>query len=148
MASMHSSIHRLRAALGEEGPSRVEEIDEPEDRHAELAYNRLQERLRRSLAAQEGQAAAFAAVVAESQKREATLLAQLDEVEGAEMARLHADALCTAAVGAMHGALAHVALAEGDTDAAEGLLQAELDPAALADVTAAIAAKVEARNTF
>lgn len=152
MAGMQGSIHRLRAALKAD----PDHGSEPEQEEAAMNHAardvdastkaKLREQLARTLAAQEGQASAFAALAIELQERERDMLAQLEDKEGAEEARLQAEALCVAAVGAMHGALAQVALAEGDDDAAEGLLRAEVDPADLAHVTAAIAAKVEVRS--
>lgn len=143
--ALRGSISRLRAALLED--EEKEGLEENKCALPELpsstSPDSLREQLIRGLAAQKGQAQAFATVMEESAERETLLETQLHEAQFIEEERRRFEGMCAASVATMHGALAQIALAEGSEDSGEALLEADVNPEELSYVTSAVSAKLQ-----
>ena len=156
---LKSSVARLHAVLSaaqedsindgddEEAVEREEEVQEEKQSDAAMgSLSRLREQIINSLAAQEGQASAFADLLEDAALREETLQGYVQEAQLIEEERQRIEDMCTAAVAVLHGALAQVAMAEGCEEAGDALLHADVDAEELAHVTAAAAAKLKVRR--
>ncbi|KAG7673984.1 hypothetical protein NADE_004328 [Nannochloris sp. 'desiccata'] len=148
---LRGSISRLRAALledeekelFEQGKQDTFSLPELPSSTSLATLTSLREQLICSLAAQKGQAQAFATLIEESSERETVLETQLHEAQLIEEERQRLEGMCAASVATMHGALAQIALAEGSEDTGEALLEADVNPEDLRYVTAAVSAKLQ-----
>ena len=157
--NLHGSISRLRVVLAEEETPSSESLRTAEEGgNIEIAHrpansavegsnvrdiSALREQLMCSLAAQKGQAAAFAVLIEEAMQRESMLEARIQEVDLEEEKLQRLENTCNAAVAAMQGALAQVALAEGSSNAVEALLRDVVNPMDLGQCSLAAANKLE-----
>lgn len=158
--SLRHSVTRLRAALADEDRSSPAEDGTADCTTQNTTHGTtiakesqgetlpLREQLICSLAAQKGQAAAFAVLIEEASQRELLLEARIGEVQLVEEERQRLEEACTAAVATMQGALAQVALAEGSRDAGEALLHAAVDPGDLGQCTSAVASKLQVTKSL
>jgi chromosome segregation ATPase len=148
---LRGNISRLRAVLLEDEEEEEEKKFEentacslPELPSTSLAtLTSLREQLICGLAAQKGQAQAFATLIEESTERETLLKTQLHEAQFIEEERQRLEGMCAASVATMHGALAQIALAEGSEDTGEALLEVDVNPEDLSYVTSAVSAKLQ-----
>ncbi len=150
---LRGSVSRLRAVLVEDGDRETGSFEEGSENETSLpdppssaspaAVSSLREQLICSLAAQKGQAQAFASLIEESSEKESVLEAQLQDAYAVEEERQRLENMCAASVAAIHGALAQIALAEGADEVGKSLLQADVNPEDLSYVTAVVSEKMQ-----